>query len=333
MKTFNQYYLNEAYYQMLDEDLDKITDYIYERFKKMFKKYENINNLDKFIEMLSKHKNKNYSDISDLFTKNNIRSFFRNEVRDSFGSLWEYNIKDKKPRLIKITPEKTYDEENFNFHLILTSEVNIRNIYGFEIDGELKDGILINLFIKSYDHFIKYEKEIKFEIKNCLIHEITHFFDFVLLNKDEEKLREIELHKVFQSKDTNSISFYLNKYRSVPEINAIIHELIYIYKRLQKENYPNLENISLFELIDKLKSFPEIVYFTIVSSPKLQEYYIRRLNREGIPIRRIRTCKYTFKELKDELGPGFRLLVPEYIIKKIKSYYKNIKKNKLYKNK
>ncbi len=78
----------------------------------------------------------------------------------------------------------------------------------------------------------------------------------------------------------------LRKYRSPIETNALIHQLIYTYKRLQKENYSNLENISLFELIDKTTS-KDMLNFVLRTSEKLQKYYIHRLNKEGIPIRKI----------------------------------------------
>jgi hypothetical protein len=275
VKTFKQYYLNEAYYQMIDEDLDKIVNYIYDKYKKM----------------IIENKDENIFDTEWKYENDKINT------TDSP----KYN----KPRLVKIYPEKIYyGKNNILFLLYLDDKDNIninifrldKNARNFYINGSGGNGqISIELFVISHDYFIKHEKEIKVSIEDVLVHEFTHAFDFVSLY-DYFNSKEV---KKLVSKDKDSYnSFLLKLYRSTIETNALIHQLIYAYKRLQKENYPNLKNISLFELADKTIN-SKIINFVIVSSPRLQKYYIHRLNREGIPISKIGTSKYSFKELKD----------------------------------
>jgi hypothetical protein len=268
MKTFRQYYLNEVYYQILDEDLDKATDFIYDKFKEIIK---------------------NKTDHCVVY------------------SLWKYDNNEKKPRLLGIR-DNTFYRSRYKFG-DKSGKISMRFVLSFNISNFVwVDGITIgnsiikiDLNIKSFNYFVNNEKEIKFKIKYFLIHELTHVFDYTNYpyNSWERKFVKLKykLDKLNYN-EKNYSPYRLKQYRTVEETNAMIHQLIYTYKQLQKENYPDLKNISLFELIGKTSS-PRTIIFTIISSPKLQKEYLIRLNREGIPIRRIGTSKYTFKELRD----------------------------------
>jgi hypothetical protein len=279
MKTFKQYYLNEAYYQILDEDLDNIVNYIYNRFK----------------ELINKNKQAFFN---KLFGRNRQDSI-------NFDSLWEYNIRDKKPRLIRISNEINNIRENKIKFVLRLFFINGGSEY-FTIRGYCNPGMIgIDLYLSSdynINFFYRDKNKIKLEIRDTFIHENTHAFDNIVLkdklDKIYGKLSKFKLE--YGMSDSLYCSSILKTYRSDMETNAMIHQLIYLYKRLQKQNYPGLENISLFDLVDK-NDHSLVFNFVLSSSTKLQKDYIRRLNREGIPISRIGKPKHTFEEYRNEI--------------------------------
>jgi hypothetical protein len=173
-------------------------------------------------------------------------------------------MKDKNTGIEYDFKNKFYIYENFKEPIIIdgihkpkTKSISI-NIY---IQQDIDKEKAISFLDKHKDFHINY-------IRSLIIHETTHLKD-----------REISLKILSNNKNYfNKNKSWLEEYRSPLETNAIITSLIYTYKSMK-----NKENVTLLDLIKKSGMYD--ILNALINSPKWTERYLKRLNREGIPIR------------------------------------------------
>ena len=271
MKSFKEYII-ESHYEYYN--VDNISeDIFYNIIKNIKESYNHIKEKE------------------ELIIKTKIKSYSRKYID---------NIKNKKNAfLINIKFIKNNNMKN----IIKISSETPNNFYKSKRYITIK--IYINYNFDQYQilNYIKNNKKLIINsIKSMIWHENTHRFDIEFnrmkgtMEKAIDKIKKIykdkniskeEKEKITQKTINKYEKIYNNKIklnRTSYETNAYINELINTYKELEANKNINIYNISLLELIKYSNSIGLIMI--LATSKKLQKYYITRLNREGIPIRR-----------------------------------------------